>query len=378
MSESPLHIVSKDHFRLALEEGQLGTWEWEVDSGRIIHSAGFERILQAPGAVKLAHRDDYFTWVHHDDLSELKSTIAEAQRQRRSYRHQHRLVTATSSRPIWIMMRGDYVAAKPEDSDTIIGTISDVTETRYVDEQLRQKEVLLSHMSRLSTMGEMVAGIAHEVNQPLYSIVNFASASGNVLAREGEMDVDQLRIWNAEMGRAARRAADIVKRLTAFVSRHSPILERIDLHKVIHDSIELVRFEARQSQARITTSLAEGPLEVNVVPVEIQQLIVNLLRNAIAAVSHVEGRERTVEVLTARTNETVEIHVRDNGIGLPQDVRTRLFEPFVTTKDDGMGLGLAISRKIVLAHGGSIEAADGTDHGAVFQIDLPLVSSTEP
>jgi len=254
-----------------------------------------------------------------------------------------------------------------------ISAIRDVTQRKRAESALREKEAQLAHVSRLSAMGEMVAGIAHEVNQPFYSILNFAKASRNVLAAEGEPNLEGLRNWMDEIAAAAARAGDIIRRLRDFARKTDSIRAVADVGRIISDAIDLMAFEIRRRHVTLRRDLCEAPLTASVDPVEIQQVLVNLLRNACEALEEAEITPRLVTVRTALSGGFVRVSVADNGPGLPTAEGLTIFSAFVSTKPEGLGMGLAISKSIVESHGGELWAASNPDGGATFHFTLPLV-----
>jgi two-component system sensor kinase FixL len=249
----------------------------------------------------------------------------------------------------------------------------DITEREAAAEELRRLEAQLAHVGRLSVMGEMVAGIAHEVNQPLYSILNFAKASGNLLAGAGEPNVGDLRQWNEEIMRAAARAGQILSRLRSFARRVEPRRSLVDVGEVVGQAVELAAFENRGREVAVEIDSSPEVLFVRAHRVQIQQVLLNLLRNAHEAAEQGGAAAPQVRIRTCRSGESVEVSVADNGPGLLPEEDSRIFEPFVTTKADGLGMGLAISKTIVEAHGGRLWASSTEGGGATFRFALPAV-----
>jgi len=261
----------------------------------------------------------------------------------------------------------------PCGDDSVLSIVRNVTQRRRALDKLRQMEAQLAHVTRLSAMGEMVAGIAHEVNQPFYSILNFAKASRNVLSAQREPNLEDLRDWMDEIAAAAARAGDIIRRLRDFTRKTGSIRVVSDIEGIIGESIELVAFEARQRHVTVQQQRCEAGLAVSVDRVEIQQVLVNLLRNACEALEESEVPRRLVTIGAAVTDGPVEVCVADNGPGLPPDQDLTIFDAFATTKNEGLGMGLAISKSIVESHGGAIWATSNSEGGATFRFTLPLV-----
>jgi two-component system sensor kinase FixL len=220
-------------------------------------------------------------------------------------------------------------------------------------------------------MGELVASIAHEVNQPLFSIVNFAKASGRRLSSEEPQDLDALRELNEQIAECAVRAGTIIKRLREFVSRGQPHRDPADANGLVREACRLLDFSLRRAGVRVEFQLEPDLPKVLVDEVQIQQVLVNLLQNACEAVEAVDPSERRIVVTTRRMSDMVSVAVADSGPGLPTDSGFNLFDSFVTTKPNGLGMGLPISKTIVEAHGGTLMAMRKDGGGAEFLFTLP-------
>jgi C4-dicarboxylate-specific signal transduction histidine kinase len=217
----------------------------------------------------------------------------------------------------------------------------------------------------------MVAGIAHEVNQPHYSIMNYAKACSNVLSQD-EPPLDKLREWCGEIALAAARAGAIIKRLRDFVRRSKPQRLPTGINEVVEESLALVVHEIRRRQVFVQKRFSDVEPAPKIDCVQIQQVLVNLLLNACEAWGENSTEARQLTVSTAVSDNFVEVAVADNGPGFADGDVSNLFEPFVTTKPQGLGMGLAISKTIVESHGGKIWAESPPGGGAVFHFTLPL------
>ncbi|MFV1966635.1 MAG: PAS domain S-box protein [Pirellulaceae bacterium] len=270
--------------------------------------------------------------------------------------------------PFWVevAVKKATIGGKPR----VMSVLRDVSERNETEENIRRMKDQLAHVSRLSTMGEMVAGIAHEVNQPLYAIKNFATASSNFLTTPGEIDIDSLREMNARITNAAQRAADIITRMRGFARLTESERSVCRLNDIVIDSIQLVAFEARRHNVQVEVQQDESQPVVRVDRIQIQQVLVNLLQNAFEAFQEPSERTRKVKVLIESQGPLARVAVNDNGQGLLANGRN-VFDPFVTSKASGMGMGLAISRTILEAHSGSIETAPNPQGGTTFHFSLP-------
>jgi PAS domain S-box-containing protein len=237
--------------------------------------------------------------------------------------------------------------------------------------QRRQRLEALAHAGRLSTMGQLVAAIAHEINQPLYAITNYAGACHNAVQSDTDKARTQLPHWIKEIEIQARRAALIISKLSDFVRKSPSHSSSFDLNKLVINSLDLLRLEARSRQVRAGLELASPVPMVRGDQIQIEQIIVNLLRNAFDALDAVPPGERRVAVKTEIAGDVVRVHVEDCGKGLTADELSRLFEPFFTTKNDGMGMGLPISRSIIEAHGGRLWATRNVTAGITMHFELP-------
>ena len=251
-----------------------------------------------------------------------------------------------------------------------LALVRDITERKRAEETLRQTQAELAHVARVATLGEMAASIAHELNQPLAAIVNNASASLRWLAAN---NVEEAR-HSAEVIRGdAHRAAEIIQRIRSFAKKAPPQKDWIDINQTITEVIALARSEMQRHGVLLEMQLSDAvqPL-IFADRVQLQQVILNLIMNAVEAMSETRDGSRELLIRTGTdASGGVVVTARDSGPGLAPENLDRLFTPFYTTKSQGMGMGLAICRSIVEAHGGRLWATANPPHGAVFQFTLP-------
>lgn len=250
------------------------------------------------------------------------------------------------------------------------GVAIDMTDRKRAEEELQQHQATLAHVARLSTMGEMVAGIAHEIAQPLSAISNFAAASKRTMNMEGG-DHDKVRHWIELIGTQSQRAGDIIDRLRRFVRGSEPQRIECRLLDLTQDSIKLVTTELNRYRAVVRVIAEDAQACVLADEVQIQQVIVNLLRNACEAMQETPLGEREISVYLTRRGREVEAQIRDNGSGLPKEDFDKVLDAFFTTKPGGMGMGLAVSRRIIDAHGGRLWATPAECRGTIFHFTLP-------
>ena len=258
----------------------------------------------------------------------------------------------------------------PEGVGALVVEITDRKQAEETHHRLQQQSV---HAARLSTMAEMLAGIAHELNQPLHSIATLAKACGNVLSQD-KVGLEQLREWNAAIAVAAVRGGKIIKGLRALLGKSEPQCMPTPVREVIDESLALVGFELRERQVVVHTQVEAADVVVGIERVQIQQVLVNLLQNACEAFAEKSERARRVTIRVAAAGEFIDVSVADNGPGLQGCDVSKIFDPFFTTKSSGMGMGLAISRTIVEAHGGRTWAVAPPGGGVTFHFTLPVAT----
>jgi PAS domain S-box-containing protein len=245
----------------------------------------------------------------------------------------------------------------------------DITELKRAEALARQHQAELAHVLRVNTMGEMAAGLAHEINQPLEAIAAYAQGCARRL-RAGSADGAALLPIVDQIAREALRAGAVIRRLRELIRKADPVHDALDVNGLVRDSVRMVQAEARQRRIRVATELAADLPSVPGDAIQIEQVLLNLLLNGFEAIQAAGNGDRTVTVTTAARDGGVEISVRDNGIGIPLSTAD-VFAPFFTTKPNGLGMGLSISRSIIEAHGGHVSAARNPDGGSTFRVTLP-------
>ena len=248
----------------------------------------------------------------------------------------------------------------------------DITERKEAQDKKRQWREQLAHALRINTMGEMAAGIAHELNQPLSVITNYAETCRMAVHRHGssrEKVLDHLE----EIVGQAERAGEIIRHLRDFVRRQEPRRSALDVNKTVHEVMHFVESEARLSGIETRLHLAQDLPTVPADPIQVQQVVLNLVRNAFEAMNETRNGKRELTIRTSLTEDAkAEVTVSDTGRGVPAEAMDGLFEPFHSTKSSGLGLGLSISQSIVNAHGGGLSATSDPGCGMTFRFTLPV------
>ncbi|MEX2545225.1 MAG: PAS domain S-box protein [Phycisphaeraceae bacterium] len=268
-----------------------------------------------------------------------------------------------------------HVTPIRDDSRRITHFVSiqrDVTEQQRAERLARQREAELAHVGRLSTMGQMASELAHELNQPLAAIGSYVQGGLRRL-RDGRVSLEDLDELLSRVDTQAQRAGQIIRRMRQFVRKREPERTQVELRTLVEEVVELVEPELRHQMINLELDFADDLPTTVLDAIQIEQVILNLVRNAIDAMTTVEPARRRLAIRTRRAAEgQVALEVRDTGTGISEADLKQVFEPFYSTKSRGMGMGLTISRTIVQTHGGKLTVTPNIDTGVCFTITLPL------
>jgi len=362
-----------------LSEGQrlsrTGSFGWSVVSGEIYWSEETYDIFEHDRSVKPT-LELVFERVHPDDREPVQQAFDRATKEKTDFDIEHRLQMPDGR------VKHLHVIARASDTSSdnfeFVGAVTDVTAATKAEEALRQAQADLAHVSRLSTMGELTASIAHEVNQPLTAVVNNANASISLLPK-GAPNLEEVREALAEIIEDANRASDVIARVRQLAKRAPIEKSLLDLRGVVQDVLTLARYESAARKVTIRTDLSKDLLSVSGDRVQLQQVLLNLVMNAMDAMNEVEESKRVLTICGWRETHDgtfeARLRVSDSGVGFKPEEMDRLFEAFYTTKRHGMGMGLAISRSIIEAHGGRLWAEPNAGPGATFLLSLPGVGN---
>jgi two-component system sensor kinase FixL len=260
--------------------------------------------------------------------------------------------------------------ARVDERRSFIGFIRDITERQGAEKRVEALQSELMHNARLSTMGQMASALAHELNQPLTAVINYAQASRRLAGAGGAPE--QLESVLEKTVAQANRAGQIIRRLRDFLEKGDTERRLEAISRVVEEALALALVGAKDIGVRVRLDIAHELPDVMIDRIQIQQVLLNLVRNAIEAMEHSHRRELSL-VTRLTAEDTVETAVIDTGPGLAPEVASNLFQPFVSTKAKGMGLGLSICRTIIEAHGGRLTAEANPDGGTVFRFTLPCV-----
>jgi signal transduction histidine kinase/CheY-like chemotaxis protein len=351
-----------------------GSFGWDVSTGKIYWSQETFRIFEfdpptEPTLELVLNR------THPEDKELVRRTIDHVSQERKHFDFEHRLLTPKGS------VKYLRVVGRPSESGLgsfeFVGAVTDITERKRAEEELRQKEASLreaqtelAHVSRVTTMGELAASIAHEVNQPLSGIVTNANAGLRWLAGESP-NLEEAREAIRRIIRDGNRAGDVVAQMRALFKKAGTPKEWLNINEAIEEVVVLTQSETRRNKVGLRMELAASLPAVMGNRVQLQQVIMNLILNAIEAMSTVEDRKRELLIGSQRgEGDEVRVTVQDSGMGLDPLSAERIFDAFHTTKPTGLGMGLSISRSIVESHGGRLWATPNNGFGTTFQFIL--------
>jgi PAS domain S-box-containing protein len=270
----------------------------------------------------------------------------------------------------WFLLRAAPLRDERGNVVKWYGTTTDIEDRRRAEEALQEEQDKLAHVTRTQAMGELAAAIAHEVNQPLTAIVTNATFSLRQL-KGSTANLDELRTAITEIVNDATRASAVISRIRGLLAKGSPRRMELDINKVIQEVITLLRNELTRNRVSLRTDFASNLAPVSGDPVQLQQVLINLVVNAIEAMRLYTDRTRELRIRSAKNAHGILVQVQDSGPGIKPELADGIFEPFFTTKAEGIGMGLAISRSIIESHGGQLSLVSASQ-GTLFQFILPI------
>ncbi|MBN2906436.1 MAG: PAS domain S-box protein [Rhodobacteraceae bacterium] len=355
---------TETEYRLTFDKASRGMVHIESATGRLLRvNTSFAKLL--------GYREDELVGLafqslldpdERDVLTEFGDSIA----QHAAFGFEAKAIRKDGE-PVWISFNGIFFQADGEGENYIVATIDDISQARASEEKIETLNREVAHFSRQHMMGDLATGLAHELNQPLTAITQNIDAALYLIGNAPDR-TDEVRGLLGEIDQQAHQAADIIRALRVLVRKDGNIASVFGIRELIEQARRLVLSEARQHSVELV--IAKGPeLEVSAVRIQIAQVVVNLLRNSVEAIADSASERRVVTVSARQVGDFVQVNVEDTGPGIAEDLE--LFTPFETTKRDGMGLGLSISRSLVEANGGRIWH-DGSSARSCFCFTLPL------
>src|SRR3989454_1617034 len=365
---------SEGYLAEAQRLAHTGIWAWSVTARRSVYwSEENYRLFAFDPEGGIPSDETFYQRVHPEDRDRVRSEVfLERPDEGSHFDVEFRLVLPDGTMK-YVRSTGHPVRNISGAVLEYVGTSIDVTDRKRAEEErerLRQAQEDLAHVNRVTTMGELTASLAHEVNQPITAAVADANACVRWLTRDSP-DVEEARAAASRIVQDAMRAADIVSRIRLLFQKNTSQRELVDVNEVIREMIVLLRGEATRYSIAIRTELAADPLQVMGDRVQLQQVMMNLMINSTDAMKDVDGTRELAITSQPADNEEILVSISDTGLGLPSQQADQIFKAFFTTKPHGTGMGLSISRSIVESHGGRLWAGRNSPRGASFYFTLP-------
>jgi len=362
---------SESHLAEAQKLTHTGSWAWRLADRKMVHiSEEWYRIYGFDPSEGAPTWEEYLERVHPEDRLKWKSTAERATVEKADYDQEFRILLPNGMVK-WIHTVGHPVLSNTGDLEGFVGSSTDITELKSAEqerEKLRQLEADLAHIDRVSMLGEMAASLAHEIKQPIAAAITSANSCIEWLSHEPP-NLDRARAAAARIDKYGNRAAEIIDRIRSFYKKSPPQRELVDVNGIIHEMLMLLEGEADRHSVAMRTDLSAELPKIIVDRVQLQQVFMNLILNAIEAMTD-SGGELTVK--SELQDGQLQFSVSDMGVGLPAEKMDQIFSAFFTTKPQGSGMGLAISRSIVESHGGRLWASANDGRGAIFHFTLPI------
>lgn len=380
--------ASETSLALGEQISHTGSWNWDIGRDLLLCSAEFCRLFGFDPAQPLIPFDRFLDRLHRDDRDRVSEQVLVCVGQCLPINIEYRIVDADGT------LRHLSGVGKPvlDSRDYYVGTVADITARRAAEDTLRAAQSDLARVARATTVGQLTASIAHEINQPLMSIAANAGASLRWLARNPPQ-ITEARAGLLDIASESRRAGDMIQSLQALTRNAPPVFDTLDLHQTIRDILFISRNELERRHVTLALSLQAERSDVVGDCVQLQQVLLNLVINGVEAIGEADPASRILSIGSALTGDDggrrIRIVIDDTGVGLGQagaqgaegegeGAIARLFDAFYTTKKNGMGMGLAICRAIVDNHHGRIGAAPRQPHGSRFWFELPLAEPGAP
>jgi signal transduction histidine kinase len=365
-SQASLH-ESEQRLHLAARAAGLGVWTWDVASGRYWFTDTGHSLLGLELEDRLT-REQLLGLIHAEDVTGVLAARDEALEGSGEFACEFRLAEQPDR---WLAAMGGIEREAAADPGVVRGVLLEVTDRRRMEQETAMQRDELAHLSRVAMLGELSGSIAHELNQPLTAVLSNAQAALRFLLHDPP-NLGEVRDSLAGIVENDKRAADVIRRLRTMLRKEPPEYQVLDVNEILLDMLRLINSDLLNRGVAVAQELQAGLPAVHGDRVQLQQVLLNLIVNACDAMDGI-SKDRVVTIRTGRRPDgLVEVSIMDVGPGIPDEDLDRIFEPFMTTKREGIGLGLPICRSIVRAHGGSLEAANNDGAGAALRMVLPV------
>lgn len=358
---------------MAMESASVGVWDWDVGNDRVRFISPFDehgtglRIRETEGS-------SWFDTTHPEDVVVSRPEVDRAisgETDAFSMVVRQRVAPGQDDRWAHIYSRGRVIERDPDGrARRIMGTFEDVTEAHRKAAAEKSREAAMARTARMASLGALASSLAHDLNQPLTALTSYLEGSVRMMAKGQVSDVDVVEALERSVA-FAHRAADIVRRFRRLLQREAPLRDPVDLGSLLLEVRDRLQREAAAAGVEIVVAEGPDPVVVRGDGLQIEEVVVNLVRNAVEALRGTSGSSRTVTLDVREPDGLAEIRVADTGPGIPEGLADRLFEPLATTKEAGRGLGLAICHSIAEIHGGRLTVERTGPDGTTFVLALP-------
>jgi PAS domain S-box-containing protein len=354
----------------------FGFWSWDAATDQVWASAHARAVLGIDPHAPLVS-ETVLAAIHPEDRNGVLETVTSTARDEDEMERELRVVDRDDIR--WITVKARTYRDSRNVARRVTGYVVDDSQRKRTAAELRKLQQKLTHLSRVALLGELSGALAHELQQPLTAILCNVQAAQLLVAKEPP-ELDELNEILEEIANEDKHAGELIQRLRALLLRGEANLQRIGMNDLLTDVLTLVRGTVRERNVQIRTRIDEFIPSVHGDRVELQQVFLNLILNACEAMSANPARDRRVEIVVERdaAQGMVRTSVLDCGTGIDPDKLEEVLEPFFTTKEQGLGLGLSICQSIIAAHGGRLWATNRPDRGAAFHFTLPVLGRSPP
>jgi PAS domain S-box-containing protein len=353
--------------KIAAINSDIGLWCWDSRRNYVWMNGACRRLIGVESEAPVGF-DLFIRSLAGRRQEKARTAISHAVMSSTDFASEFRL-NDHSGQTFWLTVAGSCV--RDGDHVCMTGTVRDCSDTKVAQLEAQQLRQQVIHLTRVSTVGELSGALAHELNQPLTAILTNAQTGHRLIGKES-LDLAEIQDILSDIIDDDRRAGAVLGRLRALIRNEQVDFSEIDLNQIVGEVLTLVRSDLIDRRIEFACDLAEDLPAVRGDRIQIQQVLINLVRNACDAMSAIRTRHRSLTLTTALNDDgAATVTVMDNGAGLPPDLQNQIFDPFITTKPQGMGLGLAICRSIMSAHGGAIWCSSRPEGGALFGFSLP-------
>lgn len=355
---------------LAAEAAGVGIWIWNIAPNTVWGSERWMRMFGFASDAEVTF-ENVIQRIHPEDRETVKREVGRALAERVDYAGEYRVILADGTQR-WLAALGRMHPGANGSAGRMLGATLDVTRRKASELEIAQQRNELTHLSRVTMLGELSGSLAHELNQPLTAILSNAQAAQRFMARK-DVDLDEVRAILADIVAADQRAGEVIRRLRSLLKKGEVHHQPLSVNDVVQDVLKLMRSDLVNRGVTAQVDLGGNLPLVQGDRIELQQVLLNLVVNACDAMAERASGTRQILICTKLADDaSIQISVADRGPGIPPDMLEQVFTPFYTTKVHGMGLGLAVCRTIISAHGGKLWAQSRPDHGATFHLTLPV------